>query len=235
MKQQIFILALSFISVFSLAAQVNTITIDNSTAKKSDQAIAHSDLYGKGSFTLGIQVANQIFQKSSPVGVQLQGGWERSWIEQGSIYLAVEPRLKVGYIHGSSDDDGILSEMLTRSVNYNTYLWGASGLGRIGYLLKDRTTAIYIDGEVGLNNFHTRANIGQYKEETLHHWQNEFAKFYMGANIGVTGKLPTNNRASLWIGVSTVNTNMFLDGMELEEPSIMNRKLNGQIGLAIFF
>ncbi|WP_165022134.1 hypothetical protein [Dysgonomonas sp. ZJ279] len=216
-----------------MASSVAIITDENTSIADTD-IISHSEFYNKGLFTTGIQLSHQMFGNSAPGGVQLYGGWERSWIKSGSLYLGLEPRIKIGYTNASVDDYSI-GDAIIKEINYNAFSWGALALGRVGYLLRDRTTALFLEGQMGLVNFHSKADIRQTDVAKWHVTQDSYANLYVGGHVGITGKLPTNTRASLWVGISTVNTNMFMDKMGLNESDIVNKKINGELGVAFFF
>jgi len=187
--------------------------------------------------TFGFNIAREIFEENTPFSIFVYGGYEFCKTHESGFYYAIEPRIRMGYLSGDTDDDGDVDEYNPISSYYHTFAWGGSGAGRIGYILGDRTSPIlYLEVDAGILNFHSKGRVKEFQKPKLHPVQNSFLNFCASARIGIMGDiLGGDARMGIWVGISNLRTDQFLDKMELKSSEVSDRKFNGEIGFSFFF
>jgi len=193
-------------------------------------------LLKKGYFTAGLNVSREMFEDNSPFSLFVYGGYEFCRLFDNGIYLGLEPRVRLGYINGNTDDDDEVDQYHTYSAYYNTFSWGGAAAGRIGFVIgDDASPIIYLEAETGLLNFHSKGRVKQYEKPRSFPVQDSYANFTIAGRIGLMGETSSGVKVALWVGVSNINTDMFLDKMDFKSNEILGRKLDGEIGLMFFF
>ncbi|NDW19478.1 hypothetical protein D0T53_11235 [Dysgonomonas sp. 216] len=230
MKQFFITAVIILTTTFSMFGQASEDMNDSSFFIESRGSFSQNRFY-----TFGGNVAREIFEENSPYAIFMYGGYEFTKIIN-KIYLALEPRVRIGYLYGSTDDDNYVDEYHRYNAYYNTFAWGGSAAARIGYVLGAETSPIlYLEFDGGLLNYHTKARVKEYGRGRTYPRQNAYTKPTFSGRIGIMAEVSDDIRMGLWCGLSDINSNEFLEKMDLKSSRIIDRKFNGEIGFSLFF
>lgn len=222
-----------------ILSQTNYSTPKFPSLKDIDKAEGEKESFNfkKYALTGGLYFAREMLTSDSPIAFYVYGGIERTWIKNECIYIAVEPRFKIGYLRGSTDKydgDLLLNPNATTRISYNTFGWGGSGVSRLGYIFTDGGTTLYLEGEVGIMNFSTKASVVEDGRPTRNPSQNSNANLYVAGRVGLMGNI-SSSRMAMWVGVANLNSSTLLDKMKINHPLILDRRFDGELGISIFF
>ncbi|MFT3993844.1 MAG: hypothetical protein QM660_06025 [Dysgonomonas sp.] len=234
------ILSLTLLAAFiRLDAQTTNYDPTNISLKQMNQKPEEEFHFKKYSVVAGFHISREMLESESPIGIYVHGGVECCWTTPENLYFAVEPRLRIGYLSHSTDkyDDNhiVLNPDDPYRISYSTLAWGASGVGRVGYILTDGGVLLYLETELGLINFNSEAKIKEGNLGTLRPSQNSSANFYLAGRIGLSGSLSSSTRMAVWAGIANIKAEDFIDKMNIKNATITSGKYNGELGITFFF
>lgn len=235
-----------FITLLILLATYTS--LDAQTAKYDPTKISLKNMnqkpedefkFKRYSIVTGLHISREMLESESPFGIYLHGGVERCWTTPENLYFAVEPRVRIGYLAHDTDqrDENqiVLNPDDPYRVSYNALAWGASGVGRAGYIITDGGTLLYLETELGFLNFNSDAKIREGNLGTRRPSQNSYGNFYLAGRIGLSGSLSSSTRMAVWAGIANIKAETFIDKMNIKNATIKSGKYNGELGVTFFF
>lgn len=188
------------------------------------------------SFTVGVTLESDFFKKYTPYGVALDLGYDfRKLYEDHNFYMGIGPRLKAGWMAGDNND---YHELKWLDVSFNTFSWGASIAPSIGYeLLYDPHFSLYLEGEVGVINYNTTAKLSE-KYIELNDAKtktNSTANLYTAVRVGARMNVASRTEFAIWVGMNNQNTDKMLDGLNLQERNLKDKKVYAEVGFGFGF
>lgn len=184
-------------------------------------------------FNLGISVQQEPWVDDSPTIFFVNAGYEfRKLYDAYNFYWGVGPRLRVGW---GSGDWGIYTWNKDYDFSFNSFAWGLSMIPSVGLILDtDYNLGLYLEGELGVLNYHTKAKI-----DPTGKLSTKNGNSYLNLNIALRGGLRCNLSSkiegSVWGGLSNVSTNDMLHNIKFEDKRFEKYPLYTEVGIGIAF
>lgn len=220
-----------FLFLFALSLNAQDLKHLTSTTRYQDEELT---VFKKRVVAIELAIQREMLEEDSPTSIFLSGGYDFRWLTSNNIYLSVGPRAKLGWLGGSNgyDSDDI------EYVGFNTFGWGFSAVPSIGIVVEaDHDVIIYLEGELGLLNYHARSSFGkQNPEGKPRRLRNKtsYAKPFAGIRLGLQGNVSGKRSMAVWVGLNSMKTSQFLDKMNLNS-FVDDQRLDGEIGLSFKF
>ena len=183
--------------------------------------------------TFGLETQTDISEDDSPVAFFINGGYEfRKLYEASNLYWSVGPHVKIGWMTG---DWRLYTQEQTYDFSFNSFAWGASIVPSAGLILEDDyKLSIYLEGEFGILNYHTKAKIRPL-ERLSKKYDNNYLKLNWAMRAGLRGNVSSKLEAKVWAGLSGVNTDDALRHIRYNNRRLEKFPLFAQVGIGIGF
>lgn len=188
------------------------------------------------SFTVGISVQGDFLTKNIPSGFFFDMGYDfRKLYEDHSIFIGIGPRLKAGWLSGDNDGVHVLDWL---NVSFNSLAYGASLAPSIGYeLLDDPHIGLFLEGEAGIINYSTTAKLSDRYIELFGGSKkyNSTMNLYTAVRLGLRFNIGSRKEAGFWIGFNNQNSDKMLEGLNIYEPRLKDKKIYSEFGFNLGF
>lgn len=230
MKATILLFAFALFCSVTLCAQEKS---NNFSSLTSETKYEDEYPFKTKVFTLGLSVLRDISEEDSPTAFFLSGGYEfRKLYDDLNLYCGIGPRARVGWMSG---DDVLYTNSGDLDFSFNSFSWGVSVIPSVGLILEqDNYISIYLEGELGVLNHHTRAKLAPLEGNSVKN-RHDYLKLNMALRAGLRGNVSSKLEASVWVGLSNVNTKDAIGKIKFGNYNIEKFPLFGEFGVAIGF
>lgn len=184
--------------------------------------------------TLGLSVQSDVSDDDSPSAFILNGGYEfRKLYDEYNLYWGIGPRLRVGWMTG---DWSVYTQNQDYDLSLNSFVWGLSVTPSIGLILDDEyNISAYLEGELGILNLHSQTKLRPAVDGFGAKNDNNYLKLHSAIRAGLRGRVSSKLEASVWVGLSNLNTNDALSHVRYDGRRFEKFPLFGEVGLGIGF